>query len=115
MNGYILKNYPWALIIALYATISLLTGCSSPPPIQTARQYCYTSQEIKTKDREVVSSETTLLCNDDPIKQSNLHRAGLAKNCGHYEQMVNRNGRIIKEQYISCQKPNGNWESFPAF
>lgn len=93
----------------------VLTGCSSAPVKTTQRPYCYTSQEIKTKDRETVSSETTVSCNDDPIKQTNMARAGIAKNCGYYRQWERRNGKEIERQYISCQKPDGTWESFPAF
>jgi hypothetical protein len=113
MNSYTLKNWLWVVIISLFVIIALLTGCSSAPK-QTAGQYCHTSQEIRLKDNERVSSETLVKCNDDPVERVVIKRAGIAQNCGEYTYWMTLNGKPVERKAISCQKWNGTWEIIPT-
>jgi uncharacterized protein YceK len=102
------------LLIAIAIAVPVvLTGCSSAPVKTTQRQYCHTSQEIKTRDRETVSSETTVKCNDDPIEQMVVRKMGIAANCGEYKYVMNLNGRPVERIGYACQKYNGTWEVVP--
>ena len=86
------------------------TGCSSKP-IKSAKQYCHTSQEIRVQDKNTVSSETLIKCNDDPIEQIGIKKMGVAKQC--FEQPYRHqlpSGRIIEGRGYACQKYDGTWE-----
>jgi hypothetical protein len=104
-----------SIAIAVLPTLALasviaLTGCSSAPK-QTAsgaRQFCYTSQEIRTKNKETVSSETLVKCNDDPIERIVIKKAGMAENCGWTSNWVTLpNGKMINDRYITCFTEGG--------
>jgi len=85
-------------------------GCSSTP-VKSAKQYCHTSQEIRVQDKETVSSETLIKCNDDPIEQIGIKKMGVAKQC--FEQPYRHqlpSGRIIEGRGYACQKYDGTWE-----
>ena len=85
-------------------------GCSSKP-IKSAKQYCHTSQEIRVQDKNTVSSETLIKCNDDPIEQIGIKKMGVAKQC--FEQPYRHqlpSGRIIEGRGYACQKYDGTWE-----
>jgi hypothetical protein len=64
-------------VLAIAAVVG--SGCSSAPK-GPAKPYCYTAQEIRTKDKTTVSSETLLRCTDDPIEKVTIKRAGVASN-----------------------------------
>ena len=86
------------------------SGCSSTP-VKSAKQYCHTSQEIRVQDKETVSSETLIKCNDDPIEQIGIKKMGVAKQC--FEQPYRHqlpSGRIIEGRGYACQKYDGSWE-----
>jgi hypothetical protein len=86
------------------------SGCSSTP-VKSAKQYCHTSQEIRVQDKETVSSETLIKCNDDPIEQIGIKKMGVAKQC--FEQPYRHqlpSGRIIEGRGYACQKYDGTWE-----
>lgn len=116
-----LKDHLWGITLAVVptlvlATVMALTGCSSAPQRQSARQYCYTSQEIKVKDNEKVSSETMVKCNDDPVEQIVMKKAGIAQNCGESTNWVTLpNGKTIQTKQLVCQKFNGRWEVIPEY
>jgi hypothetical protein len=99
--------------IGLLLIVSLAiagTGCSSTP-VKSAKQYCHTSQEIRVQDKETVSSETLIRCNDDPIEQIGIKKMGVAKQC--FEQPYRHqlpSGRIIEGRGYACQKYDGTWE-----
>ena len=99
--------------ISLLLIVSLAvagTGCSSTP-VKSAKQYCHTSQEIRVQDKETVSSETLIKCNDDPIEQIGIKKMGVAKQC--FEQPYRHqlpSGRIIEGRGYACQKYDGTWE-----
>lgn len=113
MNAYRVKEILWLCIIMMFVGIAL-TGCSSTTPVKTTqRQYCYTSQEIKTKNKETVSSETLVKCNDDPIEQIVIRKAGVATNCGEFTNRMNIRGQYHEEKSIACQKFDGTWEVIP--
>jgi hypothetical protein len=101
------------LLVLVLAVPVVLTGCSSAPVKTTQRQYCYTSQEIKTRNKETVSSETIVKCNDDPIEQIVIKKAGVASNCWPTKSRINLGGRYIEEVSIACQKFDGTWEVIP--
>lgn len=109
MHPYTVKNWLWAVIISMYIVIALLSGCASSPQTKPVKQYCYTSQEIRTKNGSNVSSETLVKCNDDPVEQVVIKKAGLAQNCGQVSNFININGRLIDEPYIACQDLRGKW------
>lgn len=96
------------IIVAL-----IMAGCSSAPK-QTASQYCHTSQEMRVKDNERVSSETLVKCNDDPVERVVIKRAGIAQNCGEYTYWMTLNGKPVERRAVSCQKWNGTWEIVPT-
>ena len=100
-------------IVGLTVFGLMLSGCSSTPVAQTKRQYCYTSQEIQTKDRETVSSQTTLKCTDDPMERVVIKRAGVAKDCFENRTRMVIRGREVIERSIACQKFDGTWEVMP--
>lgn len=110
MHPYTVKNIMWAVIIAIFVLIAL-TGCGSTPTKQsTARQYCYTSQEIKTKNSNSVSSETLVKCSDDPVERIVIKRAGMAENCGWTSNWITLpNGRTVNEKYIACITSDNRW------
>ena len=86
------------------------SGCSSTP-VKSAKQYCHTSQEIRVQDKEIVSSETLIKCNDDPIEQIGIKKMGIAKQC--FQQPYRHqlpSGRIIEGRGYACQKYDGTWE-----
>jgi len=86
-----------------------LVGCSSPPP-KMAKPYCNTSQEIKVRNGENVSSETVVSCNDDPVAQFNIKKVGISQKCFNDTQRIQLpNGRIIINEAYACQKPDGTW------
>lgn len=96
-------------VILLVALVSLV-GCSSAPP-KYAKQYCYTSQEIRKQGSNTVSSETLVKCNDDPVEQIGIKKIGVAKQCfeSPYRQQL-PSGRIIEGRNYACQKYDGTWE-----
>lgn len=115
MHPYTVKNYMWAVIILMFIVIGLLSGCSSAPK-QTARQYCHTSQEIRTKNGTNVSSETLVKCNDDPVEQIVMKKAGMAQNCGESTDWVRLpSGKEIQVRNLVCQKFDGRWELIPEY
>ena len=109
-----------SLTIAVVPTLALacvmaLTGCSSAPK-QTARQYCHTSQEVRVKNGTNVSSETLVKCNDDPIEQIVIKKAGMAQNCGESTDWIRLpNGREIQNRNLVCQRFDGKWELIPEY
>jgi uncharacterized protein YcfL len=114
MHPYRVKENLWLAIAILFALIALV-GCSSTPK-GPAKQYCYTSQEIRTKDRQTVSSETVVKCNDDPVEQIVIKKAGIAQNCGETTDWITLpNGKEIKVRNLVCQKFDGRWEIIPEY
>lgn len=105
-----------ALAIAVVPTLTLscilaLTGCSSAPKVVANKpQYCYTSQTIKTENKETVNSQTTVECTDDQVKRLVEVRAGMAGNCGEFTYWMKQGSRDVQRKGISCQKPDGSWE-----
>lgn len=102
-----MKTIGLLLIVSLAVAGS---GCSSTP-VKSAKQYCHTSQEIRVQDKETVSSETLIRCNDDPIEQIGIKKMGVAKQC--FEQPYRHqlpSGRIIEGRGYACQKYDGTWE-----
>ena len=102
-----MKKISLLLIVSLAVAIA---GCSSTP-VKSAKQYCHTSQEIRVQDKETVSSETLIKCNDDPIEQIGIKKMGVAKQC--FEQPYRHqlpSGRIIEGRGYACQKYDGTWE-----
>jgi hypothetical protein len=100
------------LISVLLVSGFVAAGCASTPPPKTARQYCYTNQEIKTRNGEKVDSQTTISCNDDPIEQIPTKRMGISPSCfeNPYRYQL-PNGRIIQGMNYACQKKHdGSWE-----
>ncbi len=112
MHPYRVKDSLWVLILAMVVVISLLAGCSSTPR-EPIRPYCHTSQEIRKQNNETVSSETVVKCNDDPVEQMVIRKAGVATNCGQFKNRININGRYREEIGIACQKFDGTWEVMP--
>lgn len=112
--AYRAKEIMWAFILLTFLCLSL-TGCSSTPKQTTARPYCNTSQEIRTKNGTNVSSETVVKCNDDPIEQIVIKKAGMAQNCGWVSNPITLpGGRTVNEAYISCLASNGRWVRIDA-
>ena len=110
MNRYRAKEYLWLLIVVLFICI-LLSGCSSAPVVKAQKpQYCYTSQTIKTQDKSVVNSQTTVECTDDQIKRLAEVRLGMAANCGEFTYYMRQGSYDVERKGISCQKPDGSWE-----
>jgi hypothetical protein len=100
-------------VITLIAAVAILSGCASSSPKVTARQYCYTAQEIVKKDNEVISSRTVVKCNDDPLEQVVVKKAGLAKDCFENKTRMNLRGREVIEYSVACKKFDGTWEVMP--
>lgn len=97
--------------LAVISSGIVLSGCSSTPVTASADdQYCYTSSETTLRDRETVSSVTTVKCNDDPVERIAVNRAGLASNCGISEFHQRIGGKIVWKKAITCQLPDGSWD-----
>lgn len=112
-QSYTVKNYLWVLILLMFLIV-MLAGCSSPPK-KMAKPFCHTAKEVRVKDGQTVSSETLVSCNDDPIEQINIKRAGISKRCFNDTQSVQLpSGRIIVNEAFACQKPDGSWIHIPA-
>jgi hypothetical protein len=102
-------------LVILCAAISL-TGCGSAQKVVAEKpQYCYTSQTIKSQNKETVNSETTVECTDDRAKQLSTVRMGMASNCGTFTYTMNLGGKNVQRQGISCQKLDGSWEIVGAY
>jgi surface antigen len=113
MNAYRVKEIMWVFICLLFLLIAL-SGCSTTSsPTGSARQYCYTKQEIRTKDKEQVSSETLVKCSDDHVDRITIKKAGIAQNCSDYTYYVTLNGRSVEQRGLACEKFNGTWEIIP--
>lgn len=113
MNGYRIKEIFWGIALVI-AILILMSGCASSPQ-GSAKPYCYTAQEIRTKNGSTVSSETLLQCTDDPIEKVTIKRAGIAKNCGEYTYYVTLNGKSVQQRGLACEKFNGSWEIVPNY
>ena len=100
-------------LIAILLSLAVV-GCSSAP-VGPAKPYCYTAQEIRTKNGTTVSSETVLQCTDDPVEKVTIKRAGVAKNCGEYTYYVTLNGKSVQQRGLACEKFNGSWEIIPNY
>jgi hypothetical protein len=100
------------LIPVVLVVSSLGSGCASTPAPKTARQYCYTSQEIKTRNNEKVDSQTTVSCNDDPIERIPTKAMGISPKCfeNPYRHVL-PSGRVIEGMTYACQKRDGTWET----
>jgi hypothetical protein len=100
------------LIPLVLVSSFVVAGCASAPPPKSARQYCYTSQEIKTRNNEKVDSQTTVSCNDDPIERIPSKAMGISPKCfeNPYRHVL-PSGRIIQGMTYACQKRDGTWES----
>jgi hypothetical protein len=98
--------------IALIAIAGLvLAGCSSSPKAVAEKpQYCFTTQNIKTKNGDRVESQTVVECTDDQIKRIAQKRLGSAPNCGEFTYWMQIGGNNVQRKGISCQKPDGSWE-----
>ena len=72
-----MKTYKLGLAVL---GLVVLAGCASSPP-KTARQYCYTSQDITVKNGEKVDSQTQVRCNDDPIETIPTKKMGISPKC----------------------------------
>ena len=97
--------------LLLIVSVAVAGGGCSSKPIKSAKQYCHTSQEIRVQDKNTVSSETLIKCNDDPIEQIGIKKMGVAKQC--FEQPYRHqlpSGRIIEGRGYACQKYDGTWE-----
>jgi len=101
------RNIFWLLL----SGSSLVGGCASAPPPKSARPYCYTSQEIKSRNGEKVESQTTVNCNDDPIERLPNKRTGVSPRCfeNPYQYEL-PNGRVIRGMNYACQKSDGSWD-----
>jgi hypothetical protein len=88
-----------------------MTGCSSAPKQSKLvnNQYCYTSQTIQSKDKETVTSTTTVKCSDDPVEQYVPAKMGIAKECGEVYVPMNLGGRLVREKVIACKKHDGHY------
>lgn len=94
----------WVLIIVMLVIIACLSGCSSSPKVQAQKpQYCYTSQTIKTHNKETVSSDTLVECTDDQFKRLTAVRMGKAAQCGTSNRTIDMGGKLVEIQYASCQ------------
>lgn len=111
-HSYRIKNYLWVAIVVMFIIIAL-SGCSSTPVQTTKRQYCHTSQEIRKNGDNVISSETMVKCNDDPVEQIVVRKAGVASNCGEFTNRMMIRGQYREEKSIACQKFDGTWEVIP--
>jgi len=110
MHPYTVKNWLWAVIIAVFLIIAL-TGCSSAPKAVAEKpQYCYTSQTIVTQNGEKVNSRTQVECTDDQVKRLFQVRSGMAPNCGEFTYWMKLGGTDVQRKGVSCQKPDGSWE-----
>jgi hypothetical protein len=97
-------------LLFLVVVAASLVGCSSPKKSKLiSDQYCHTSQTIE-KDDDTVSSKTVVKCSDDPIEQYVPAKMGLAKDCYAAQIPMSRNGRVIHEKIIVCQKLNGSYD-----
>ena len=112
-HPYTVKNYLWVAITLMIIVIALLSGCSSTPVQTTKRQYCHTSQEIRKNGNNVVSSDTLVKCNDDPVEQMVVRKAGVATNCGEFTNRMTIRGQYREEKAVACQKFDGTWEVIP--
>lgn len=107
MHPYTVKNYLWAVTIALFIVMALLSGCSyAPKQSRLVRdQYCYTSQTITTQDKQTVSSETVVKCSDDPVEQYVPAKLGVAKDC----MATYIRTPFGKEEVYACKKFDGTY------
>jgi hypothetical protein len=96
--------------LLVIVSLAALAGCSSSPK-KIASQFCYTSQEVRVKNNETVSSETVVSCNDDPVERIPIKKIGVAKQCfeSPYKHQL-PSGRMIQGMGYACQKFDGTWE-----
>jgi len=77
--------------LVLLGAIVILSGCSSATKVaDQGPQYCYTTQNIQTKNGERVESQTQVECSDKPGHWRK--QAGVAQQCRPYQTVVNIKG-----------------------
>jgi len=102
----------------ILGSAALVTACASNPnsPRDVAyneRQYCYTSQEIVTKDGEQVSSKTVVKCSDSPEENPRtfLNESRIADKCGHYKTHMTLHNKDFYGRGVACYiEETGTWE-----
>jgi hypothetical protein len=98
--------------VILSLTMLFVSGCSSTPKANSmfTDQFCHTSQTIKTKNGENVSSQTTVKCSDDPTEKYIPAKLGISKDCEVTHVNINLNGRLVKERIYACKKFDGTYD-----
>ncbi len=102
--------YKYLTIISIVA----LAGCSSTKTtLPVAEPYCYTDQTIQ-KQGDIVNSNTTLECTDNPLKRAKLVGVD-EKNCRRWSR-TDQVGKNLKTYggYI-CRDAKGNWRPLSSY
>jgi hypothetical protein len=94
--------------LVLLGAIVILSGCSSATKVaDQGPQYCYTTQNIQTKNGERVESQTQVECSDKPGHWRK--QAGVAKQCIVHQYKVDKGRGERHVSQIRCQHPDGSW------
>ena len=93
----------------LLTSILFLGACSSTQYNYTA-PYCYTDETITMSNGNKVGSETVLQCTDRPGQQTAIQRAGVDASCREFWYTERRNGNLIKQKGVACEKFDGSLE-----
>ena len=93
----------------LITSILIIGGCSSTQYNYTS-PYCYTDETVVMNNDTTVSSETVLQCTDRPGQQTAIQRAGIDAGCEEFWYSEKRNGSIIRQRGVICEKFDGSFE-----
>ena len=95
-----------ALILGV---VTVLGACTTPAVYDYTPQYCYTDQTIE-RIGDIVNSETKLECTDRPGQQVATQRAGIDKGCKEFWYTESRQGNLIQQRGVYCEKLDGSVE-----
>ena len=97
-------------LIIVFGSV-LIGGCAGPTEQNSSRQYCHTSQEIRTRNSATVDSQTTINCQDGQPERFRNVRTGVSPSCFEAPYQVELpNGRIIRGMNYACPKKGGGWD-----
>jgi len=95
----------WLLLTSLL----VIGGCSTTEYNYSA-PYCYTDEIIVVSDDDTVNSQTILQCSDRPGQKAMMQRAGIDADCKEFFYNEKRNGSIIRQRGVACEKFDGSLE-----
>jgi len=103
------------MLVRVFAVSLLLAGCATThtDSIVDNTQYCYTDQEIVTKNGNTITSQTRVECSDRPDAHAKFENGYDSSRCGWARQSYPLAGRIVVSHTMACKLDDGSWTYVP--